>query len=241
MELDEAEIAEWTAQNERSREAYYHGPDLYFKSVESLRNRRSYPAGNHQPTSSRALRTALVALQQANLKVYRQGRMIYWLTHEIIELKGRLGEVTLDANGKKHVYDESFLADPRGEERHEKSTPLNDIEIKKDDLLAKLRANRETHHDTYQRAVDEFQRQQVKILEELVAKARNGQPFDRLALSRLAVPEDHTDDYDLAIEMLELDERDSITLEQREFRTYYRDEWEWRQRWIGSTQSYVAG
>ena len=116
---------------------------------------------------------------------------------------------------------------------------MQDIDIKKATLVDTIKANMESHRETYKTAVEEFKRQQTVLLEELLEKARLGKPFDRMALSRMQIPEDHTDDYKLALEMLAHDEREVITLQQHEYRQYMRDEWEWRGRWAANTASYA--
>lgn len=116
---------------------------------------------------------------------------------------------------------------------------MDDIQINKEKLLAQLRTNLGKHHETYERAVEEYHRQQVKLLERLLEDAKHGKPVDHFALSRMPVPEDHTSDYEVAIEMLELEERDTVLLDHNSYMRYYRDEWEWRRAWHANTVSYV--
>ena len=118
---------------------------------------------------------------------------------------------------------------------------MEDIEMKKDVLIDKIKANLETHTDTYEKAVEVFKRKQVALLEEMLEKAKHGGEFDRLALSRMPLLENHTNDYELALEMLELETRDVVSIDTYAFRRYVRDEWEWKQSWAANTQAYSLG
>jgi hypothetical protein len=115
---------------------------------------------------------------------------------------------------------------------------MQDIEIDKETLIKQIKVNMETHQATYEKAVEVFTQKQTELLEELLTKARAGRGFDRLALSRMPVPENHLEDYKVAIEMLELDLRDTILLDYPDYRKYYRDEWEWQRSFLANTASY---
>jgi hypothetical protein len=115
---------------------------------------------------------------------------------------------------------------------------MQDVKIDKETLIAQIEANMKTHQATYEKAVEVFTRKQTELLEDLLAKARAGRGFDRLALSRMPVPENHLEDYEVALEMLRLDLRNTIELEYHDYRKYYRDEWEWQRSFLANTTSY---
>jgi hypothetical protein len=117
---------------------------------------------------------------------------------------------------------------------------MEDVKLEKAALIEKIKENMETHQDTYDKAVEEFNRQQIALLEEQVVKARAGQNFDRLALSRMPVPENHMDDYRRALRLLEMETREKIVLDPREFNKYVLDEWEWQRAFVANTSSYLA-
>lgn len=117
---------------------------------------------------------------------------------------------------------------------------MDDVKLNKDELIEKIRENMETHQATYEAAIEEFNRQQVELLEDMVAKARAGKPFDRLALSRLPVPENHMEDYRRALALLEMEVRKEIKLGPHEFNRYVLDEWEWTRNFAVNTASYAA-
>jgi hypothetical protein len=117
---------------------------------------------------------------------------------------------------------------------------MDDVKLNKEELLEKIRKNMETHQGIYETAVEEFNKQQIELLENMVTKAREGKPFDRLALSRLPVPENHMDDYKRAVRLLEMEVRKEIKLDERDFNRYVLDEWEWQRNFAANTQSYAA-
>jgi hypothetical protein len=115
---------------------------------------------------------------------------------------------------------------------------MEDVKLDKQTVIDRVKANLETHETAYLAAVEEYRRQQTELLEELLAKAKAGTNLDRLALSRMPVPEDHSDDYRVALQMLEHEQRKSIVLAQHEYRQLMNDEWEWRRNWASNTESY---
>jgi hypothetical protein len=56
----------------------------------------------------------------------------------------------------------------------------------------------------------------------------------------LPMPEDHTDDYERAIKMLDLDVREDIELTEQEFAQYVLDDWGWKDQWTTTNSAYLA-
>lgn len=115
------------------------------------------------------------------------------------------------------------------------------IVVNKSELIEKIKENMETHQSTYDTAVEEFRKQQIKLLEDQLEAARTGKQFDRLAMSRLPVPENHIGDYHRALKMLEMDTQDVVELNEYDFNQLVMDEWEWRRSFLANTTSYVIG
>lgn len=117
---------------------------------------------------------------------------------------------------------------------------IEDIKIEREKLLEKLKENRRQHHQTFEKAMAAFQEEVKEIAIQLGKDATAGRQVDRMALYRLPVPERHTEDYDLAIDMLENDTRKKITLEHRDFLQLWRDQWGWKQQWTTTNAAYLA-
>jgi hypothetical protein len=107
-------------------------------------------------------------------------------------------------------------------------------------LIETLRANRDTHHAVYTQAVAVYRQEMVTWHQRQVAAIQDGREVHRHVGSSLPEPEDHTDDYDRAIQMLEWETGDTVELHEEEFMNLVLDEWHWTGRWQASTSSYTS-
>lgn len=117
---------------------------------------------------------------------------------------------------------------------------MKDASVHKDELLKKLEENRTTHRATFEAAMVVYQEKMTELLGTLISRARDGKIIPHRALYDLPMPEDHTKEYDLAIEMLQMETRDVLIISEQEFRQYVLDLWEWSQSFTSNTRSYVA-
>ena len=69
---------------------------------------------------------------------------------------------------------------------------MNEVRVKRTELLAKVKANRDAHHDLFVKAQDNFRKRAVEEIEEMLRAAQNGGPL-RLRVGLIA-PEDHTEE-----------------------------------------------
>ncbi len=113
---------------------------------------------------------------------------------------------------------------------------LDPVTVRKTWLLTKLEGNRTKHRAIVDRALDGFR---DEVLEELERRARvirsGGKPNGTFSIRE---PEDHTPDYDLAIQMLSADMEDTVNLGAQQFDQYVRDEWGWKASFTASTSKY---
>lgn len=63
--------------------------------------------------------------------------------------------------------------------------------------------------------------------------------FDRDMVVLDAPPKDMTKEYDRVLRMLKLDVRDEIELDEREYRQFVENDWQWRQAWATSNSKYL--
>lgn len=115
---------------------------------------------------------------------------------------------------------------------------METIRVNKADLLAKLQTNRNEHRSLFLKAQEAYRAKWIEELERRLEEARNHDPINR-AFS-LPVPEDHTDDFDTAIEMLDWELGDDVELAHHEFLQYVKNEWGWQRSFHANTTSYVA-
>jgi len=113
---------------------------------------------------------------------------------------------------------------------------LNKITVDKAKLIETLTANRDAHRNEYDKAVVAYRERHLHEAEQLVQDARLG--VIRRSIT-IPVPEEHTEDYDRAIDMLTWAETDVIELSQQEFATLVRNQWGWLATFTANTSSYV--
>jgi hypothetical protein len=115
------------------------------------------------------------------------------------------------------------------------------ITVSKTDLLATLRDNRDEHASDYAEGIAEYQRQASERLQALARKVTEDPDADLYSVGReLPKPENHTDDYDTAIKMLEWHQGDSIELGIDDFQHYVLDQWRWKEAFASSMSNYSA-
>lgn len=113
-----------------------------------------------------------------------------------------------------------------------------EVTVDRTELLGIIRQNREAHRATFEKAVKVFtdkliawHKEQAKIL------LRGGEAAH---WHSLPVPEDHTEDYDTIISMLEMHVEPTLVLSFREYDNFVRDNWGWSKTFAANTQSYVS-
>lgn len=120
----------------------------------------------------------------------------------------------------------------------ERTSQMNAIRVKKDDLLAKLRANRENHKAVFDKAAEGYRAKVVSVLEERIADARQGKL--PTLIFNLPMPMNQTAQYDRAIGMLEMTIEDTIELEEHDYQQYVMDEWGWSAATTATNSFYIA-
>ncbi len=115
---------------------------------------------------------------------------------------------------------------------------MSEVRLSKEDVLVALSNNRDNHLAKFEEAMEGYKEQAIKTLEEHIAQIKANDP-QRVILA-LPLPEDHTEDYERAIDMLQWSLDDEVVLNRQEFRTYIQDDWGWKQE-FESTYSLYAG
>lgn len=115
---------------------------------------------------------------------------------------------------------------------------MNKIIVNKTQLLEALRINRTKHVDIFQQAIEKYREQAIVRFEEYIAQIKAGKSVPR-ALP-LPMPEEHTDDYDRAIQMLEWHLEADVSVTEQEFRQYVQDQWGWYHSFAANSASYTT-
>ena len=104
-------------------------------------------------------------------------------------------------------------------------------------LLERLRDNRSNHRANFEKALGVYRTEAIEELERSLREAREGKPIRRYVA--IPQPEDHTEDYDLVIAMLEASADEHVELQSHEFQTYALDKWGWIESFGTNTMSYA--
>jgi hypothetical protein len=95
------------------------------------------------------------------------------------------------------------------------------INVKKLDLINKIKENKQNHIKEYEKAVVAYKEAALKQLAELTEKVNGG----ALNISLdLVTPVNNAENYDKIVEMFEWEVNDVVELEQKEFIEYVQDE-----------------
>lgn len=116
---------------------------------------------------------------------------------------------------------------------------MDQVTVNKSELVEILRKNRREHRDIFLKAQAEYRKIMIGLLDEQLAAARSGKGVNIRKLVEVTMPEDHTADYDLAIQMLDMEVNRRIVVSSRQFASFVNDEWEWSHRWATSNSMYV--
>lgn len=114
----------------------------------------------------------------------------------------------------------------------------NTITVPKERLIKTLKKNRKKHLKIFEEAQAVYRAQMIKELDRALQDARDGKKIRRAFT--LPVPENHVDDFDTALEMLEWDTNEEVELMEYDFCCFVKNEWGWQQSFAANTQSYVA-
>lgn len=115
---------------------------------------------------------------------------------------------------------------------------MNTVKVRKDELLAKLKSNRESHRALFLEAQEGYRDLVIAELDKSLQDAREGREIRTYI--RMDAPQDHTDDYDNVIEMLKMSVDDTIELKAIEFQCYVMDKWQWAQAAFVANSAYAA-
>jgi hypothetical protein len=114
--------------------------------------------------------------------------------------------------------------------------------FERDVLVQKLMANKAKHKEIFDDAMVGYRAALMAKAEEIITLVDKGELSDAhaafYAAYQLPRPEDHTRDYDVILDMLEMTTDDTIELGEDDFRMYMRDEWAWKAKFVASTQMY---
>jgi hypothetical protein len=115
---------------------------------------------------------------------------------------------------------------------------LDTVRLRKDDLIAAIRGNRDGHRAAFLQAQQGWHTIVLEELERRLADARAGRKVN--TIFSYPEPVDHTRDYDRVLRILDMSLDPELELSQQDFAKYVMDDWEWKAQWTQSTVAYAA-
>lgn len=140
-----------------------------------------------------------------------------------------------DVQAMYHLDLEDDLLDDEDEE-----TNMKTVKVDKKRLLEILKKNREEHKGIFIEAQKAYREVAITVLDDQLKAAREDRPFELQRFVALTQPQDHTAEYDRAIQMLEMSVDDQILISENEFMNFVQDTWDWSRGWAISNAPYVS-
>jgi hypothetical protein len=110
------------------------------------------------------------------------------------------------------------------------------VTVNKLDLAEKIKANRDQHRTIFEEALAGYREEAMKVLAGHIAALKSGKP--KRVQVYLPFPEDHTDDYDAALGMLEISVDNTVELDETAFRQLVLNEWSWTKQFLNTNAGY---
>lgn len=116
---------------------------------------------------------------------------------------------------------------------------MDDISVDKASLIEKLVVNRDEHKAIFEDANTNYRQKCVEALLARAEEIQNGGNIDTGFF--LPKPEDHTSDYDDAIEALKWEKEDTVMIDRHlEFAQWVLNKWGWDRSFTQNTKSYSS-
>lgn len=110
------------------------------------------------------------------------------------------------------------------------------VTINKDELLGVLMKNRDNHRAEFLLAQGGYRKFVIEELDRHLEDARKGRKIERYISFK--EPEDHTEDYDREIRMLQMHTEPAVEIEAHLFDQVVMDNWGWSQAFHATNSMY---
>jgi len=112
------------------------------------------------------------------------------------------------------------------------------IPVNREQLIAVVKANRAKHEAIFKEAVEGYRKVAIEKLEEYIRQVRDGDQI--VAYWQMPVPEEHTDEYDRVIGLLEMSTQEEVDMSDVEYQSYVLDSWRWKDAFLASNSYYSS-
>ena len=114
---------------------------------------------------------------------------------------------------------------------------MESILVNKEDLIKTLEHNLEMHIETFEEIRKKFLEHVIERAEEDISLAKQDK-FPKIR-HNLPVPENHSKDYNRAINMLKMDVRNEVNLTEEQYAQFIDNDWAWQRSFTSTTEFYT--
>ena len=104
-------------------------------------------------------------------------------------------------------------------------------------LLQTLKVNRDKHNKDFAIALNAYRKKAIEELAIRIEQFKSGDPKINCSFD-LQAPSNHKKDYDMAIEMIELHQEETFSLDTQQYRSLVKDQWDWSSRFYSTVNVY---
>jgi hypothetical protein len=115
---------------------------------------------------------------------------------------------------------------------------MKEVKVRKDELRTIVQVNRDSHRTVFEKALEVYRSRMIDYLEHMMDDIKHGRKVEHFI--RMPEPEDHTDDYDRVLKMIDMSVDDEMVIGSSEFAQYVMDDWKWKESFANNTGSYLA-
>lgn len=115
------------------------------------------------------------------------------------------------------------------------------VTVTKERLRTALEANRKAHVEAFDAVWEAFRKKAEANAHELYQQIIDARKGDTIRLGlQMQVPENHADDYDRALQMLDWETGDEVVLSEGEFTQLIQDDWGWKRQFATTGFAYMG-
>jgi len=114
---------------------------------------------------------------------------------------------------------------------------MKNILVKKTDLIELVQKNKKTHLEQYELAVEGYWKTMAEEAAKLTEQAAARTKPENVDIN-IFRPQNHLEEYETALKMLEMHQSDTVEISKEEFEKYALDKWSWKQEWKMSNSGY---
>ena len=112
------------------------------------------------------------------------------------------------------------------------------IPVDRQKLIEILNTNRANHNAIFQEAVEGYRAKAIEKLNQYIDEVKEGKIVR--SYWHMPEPEDHTEEYDRVIGLLEMATDKQVKMSDVEYQSYVLDNWSWKKAFIASNSYYSS-